>query len=75
VLSGRYRVRVPLRGVDATASEGIMTIPAGATLSIVGHPDGDRFVTVGWGVRLLLVFSQDLLDRTTPYDPSQSIDC
>jgi hypothetical protein len=67
----RYRVHVPLRGVDATASKGIMTIPAGATLSIVGHSDGDRFVTVGWEGRQLLVFAQDLQDRTTPDGTSQ----
>lgn len=64
----QHSVRVPLRGLDTTPSKRIVTIPEGAILKVIGHPDGDRFVTVRWKERDLLVFTQDLQDRTTRAD-------
>jgi hypothetical protein len=68
----QHRVRVQLRGVDTTQCKQIVTIPEGAILRIVGHPDGDRFVTVRWKERDLLVFTQDLHERTTRADLPQT---
>jgi hypothetical protein len=62
----QYRVRVPLRAVNATLNRSIITIPAGATLSIIQRLADRRFVAARWGQQDLLVFEQDLLDRAVP---------
>jgi hypothetical protein len=64
----QYCVRVPLRGVQSIEPKGIVTIPTGATLSIVGQPSNEHLVTVCWDGRELRVFAKDLQDRAAPCD-------
>jgi hypothetical protein len=66
MLPRQYRVRTLLRGIHATEPKEIVTIPTGATLSIVEQPNSEDFVSVRWDGRDLLVFSRDLQDRTLP---------
>ncbi len=67
--SQQYHVRVSLRGVQAIEPKGIVTVPTGATLSIVGSSsDNPQFVAVRWDGRDLIVFAKDLEDRAAPCD-------
>lgn len=61
-----YRVREPLRGVDAGGAKGIFTIPKGATVGITTCLDGDRFTSIVWDGVTVRVFTQDFKERTIP---------
>ena len=60
----QYWVSVSFRGVHATQGNCIVSIPAGATLTLTANQDREPFVTVRWNERELLVFQQDLFERT-----------
>ena len=62
----QYRVRVSLRGLRAVEPKGIVTIPTGAILSIMGQPLSEHFVAVVWDGLELIVFAKDLQDRAAP---------
>ena len=62
--SPEYRVSAPFRGVDVAEGNSIVNIPNGAILSLVNKQAGNTFITVLWGTRQLLVFEQDLSERT-----------
>ena len=66
MVSRQYRVRTLLRGIHPTEPKEIVTIPTGATLSIVEQPTNNDLVSVRWEGRDLLVFAQDLHDRALP---------
>ncbi len=66
----QYRVSVPLRGVAVEARD-IVTIPEGANLSVVGRSEGQHLVTVRWAGRALLIFEQDLFERTVECNGSR----
>jgi hypothetical protein len=54
------RIRATLHAVDAKEGRGFVTIPEGATVIVVGDPDGRHLVPVRWEDRQLFVFEQDL---------------
>lgn len=64
--SRRYRVCTSLRGVCTVGeSKGIVAVPAGAIVTLVGdHEQSAIYATVQWNSLELLVFPQDLLERT-----------
>jgi hypothetical protein len=66
----QYRVRVSLRGVNASGDKNIVTIPVGALIHVVGDADAQCFVAVRWESRDLLVFQQDLSERVVECDES-----
>lgn len=65
----QYRVCVPIRGVDAREGKGIITIPDGATVTVIAYPDGDKLITVRWKNRDVMIFRQDLSRRAVIHKP------
>jgi hypothetical protein len=57
-----------LVGINAADQRGIVTIPPNETLDVVSYSEGDRFLTVRWKERDLLVFAQDLAERVVSCD-------
>ena len=58
----RWRVVAPLRAVND--QKGIVEISRGAVLEAIASPGDVGFVRVQWNTQELLVFVQDLADRS-----------
>lgn len=62
----QYRVRASFRGIHSAGDKkNIVTIPAGAALSVIGTLDLQRFVAVRWEGLDLLIFQEDLAERAS----------
>jgi hypothetical protein len=68
VLTGqRYRLRVETFAIEAydTATRHAITVPAGATITVLAgpRPNDARLVDVQWGNRMLVMFVEDVASR------------
>ena len=61
-----YRVREQFRAIYTDGKKGILTIPAGATLTVLGLSADKRLIRIIWNGVSLWVFSRDFGERTTP---------
>ena len=68
LLSGkRFLVKAPILGIQTVAHyREVVRVPAGEIVEIVSgpRPDDKRLVDVRWGTRQLVMFAEDIQNRT-----------
>lgn len=69
----RYRLAKDTRAVHCEQdAKGFVLIPEGALISIDSFDATGRLIRIVWGSQLLLMFSQDLLDRGVEVEKSKA---
>jgi hypothetical protein len=73
MLGARYRLGKPTRAVYADASrKGFVLLPEDAVLTVEGIDGPGRLLKVRWNSVVLLMFSQDLLERGVEIEEAAS---
>ncbi len=60
----KFRILTPTLGIEVIDGERIpVTIPAGATVTVIGTQDAEGLLTIDWDGRILLMYCHDLDER------------